>query len=270
MGRGRSVSGARVVLTGASSGIGATLAPMLAERGATVGLVARRADRLEEVLERCLAHSPGHRSFVVDLGDLAAAGAMVDEAWAALGGVDVLINNAAIPKRRTVTELTEDELDEVMRVNFFSPTRLTMALLPRWVDRGAGMVVNVSSLGGRLGIVHESAYCAAKFAMCGWSEAMAMDLVDSPVEVRLVIPGPIATEIWDHPDSDPPTYDGPLEPPEVVAEGIIAAIGGDTFEHYLPDLRSVVEFKTTDIDTYIEVAAHMGDASRDDASEAGA
>ena len=105
--------------------------------------------------------------------------------------------------------------------------------------------VNVSSLGGRLGIVHEAAYCAAKFALCGWAESMAMDLWDTGVDVRLVIPGPIDTEIWDQPGNDDPFYDGPLEPPEGVAAGIIAAIEGDTFEHYLPDLKGIAEFKTS-------------------------
>jgi short-subunit dehydrogenase len=249
--------GSTILVTGASSGIGAALAPMLAQRGATVGIVARRADRLQEVLERCREHCPASRSWAVDLGDLAAAARVTGSVWDAFGSVDVLINNAAIPKRRSVTELTVDEIDELMRVDFTSPVRMTMALLPRWLERDRGMVVNVSSLGGRLGIVHEAAYCAAKFALCGWSESMAMDLWDTGVDVRLVIPGPIATEIWDQPGNDAPLYGGPFESPESVAEGIIAAIEGDTFEHYLPDLKGVAEFKTSDIDTFLEGAAAM-------------
>ena len=70
-------------------------------------------------------------------------------------------------------------------------------------------------------------------------------------------PGAIDTEIWDQPDNERALYDGPLEPPEVVAEGIIAAIEGDTFEHYLPDLKPVVEFKTGDIDTFMVGLADM-------------
>jgi hypothetical protein len=71
----------------------------------------------------------------------------------------------------------------------------------------------------------------------------------------LIVPGPIDTDIWDRPDNDAPVYDGPLEPPEDVARGIIEAIEGDAFEHYLPDLRGVVEFKTTEIDTFLEGSA---------------
>jgi NAD(P)-dependent dehydrogenase (short-subunit alcohol dehydrogenase family) len=245
------VAGANVLVTGASSGIGASLAVMLAERGATVGLVGRRAAELDGVLARCQEHAPHSRRWIQDLGDLDAAERLAAEAWDAFGHLDVLVNNAAIPKRRHITDLTVDELDETMRVDFESPVRMTMALLPRWLERGTGSIVNVSSLGGRLGILHETAYCAAKFALCGWTEAMALDLWDTDIEVRLIIPGPIDTDIWDRPDNERAIYDGPKEPPSVVVEGIVTAIEGDTFEHYLPDLKSVAEFKTTDIDAFL-------------------
>ena len=249
------VAGANVLVTGASSGIGAALAELLAERGATVGLVARRADRLDEVLERCRAHAPASRRWVVDLDDPAAAETLAAEAWDAFGHLDVLVNNAAVPKRRAVQELTNDEVEHVLRVNLLSPVRLTLAVLPRMLERDAGSIVNVSSLGGRLGIVHEAAYCASKFGLCGWSESLALDLWDTGVDVRLIIPGPVDTEIWDQPDNDPPLYHGDLESPASVAEGIVAAIEGDAFEHYLPDLKDIAAFKTTDIDLFLAGAA---------------
>jgi short-subunit dehydrogenase len=112
-------------------------------------------------------------------------------------------------------------------------------------------------VGGRLGIYHEAAYSASKFALCGWSEALAVDLWSTGVDVRLILPGAIDTEIWDQPDNEAALYDGPLEPPEVVADGIIAAIEGEKFEHYLPDLKPVVEFKTGDIDTFMVGLADM-------------
>ena len=83
-----------------------------------------------------------------------------------------------------------------MRTNFMSPIRMNLAVLPLMLERGSGTIVNVASGGGRFGIVHESAYCAAKFAMTGWSEVAAMDLADTPIEVKLIQPGAIATEIW--------------------------------------------------------------------------
>jgi short-subunit dehydrogenase len=249
------IDGANILVTGASAGIGASLAPLLAERGATVGLVGSRVDRLDAVLAECRRFTPDSRSWVADLGDVDEAERLVLDAWDAFGHLDALVNNAAIPKRRDIRDLTLDDIDETMRVNFEAPVRMTMALLPRLLERDAGMIVNVSSLGGRLGILHEAAYCASKFALCGWSESMALDLWATGVEVRLIIPGPIDTDIWDRPDNEAAIYDGPKEPPESVAVGIIAAMEGSSFEHYLPDLKSIAEFKTADIDTFLQGSA---------------
>ncbi|OBH89033.1 SDR family oxidoreductase [Mycobacterium sp. E2733] len=247
----------RVLITGASSGLGAALARKLAARHAVVGLVARRRDRLEAVLADCRRASPESAMWVADLADTAALGDLAVRAWDALGGVDVLINNAAVPKRRPVTALAADEVEDVMRVNFFAPMRLTLALLPRMLARGSGLIVNVSSVGGRLGIIHESAYCASKFALCGWSEAMAVDLHGSGVSVKLIEPGPVDTEIWDQPGSEEPLYQGPKMAADAVADGIIAAMDGDGFEHYVPDLKAVVDAKNADLDAFIASAAGL-------------
>jgi short-subunit dehydrogenase len=251
---GMEIAGRSVLVTGASSGIGAALAPLLAERGARVGIVARRKDRLEEVLERCGSDA---RMWTADLGDLDGAVEVVREADEHFGGLDVLVNNAGMPKRRHVTALTPEEVEETMRVNYLSPVRMTLALLPGMLERGRGCIVNVTSLGGRLGIKHEAAYCASKYALTGFSESMHVDLFDTPVDVRLVLPGAIDTEIWDQPDNEDPIYDGPKETAESVAEGIVAAIEGDQFEHYLPDMKAIVEMKTTDVDGFLAGVASM-------------
>lgn len=251
------VEGSTILVTGASSGIGAALAPTLAERGATVGIVARRKDRLEEVLERCRAHAPGSRMWAHDLADVEGSVRLAEEAWDAFGHLDVVVHNAAIPKRRRIQHLTPEELDLTMRVNFLAPARMSMALLPRMLERGSGMNVFVSSLGGRLGIMHEAAYCAAKFALCGFSECLWLDLYGTGVETRLIIPGAIDTEIWDVPGDEPPLYEGPKEPPEVVARGIVAAIESDAFEHYVPDMKQIAEWKTAHIDEFLRGVAEQ-------------
>jgi short-subunit dehydrogenase len=252
-----SVAGKRVLITGASSGVGAALARALAKDGAVVGLIARRQDRLAAVLADCQKTSPDSMMWVADLADTDAVGPLAVDAWDELGWIDLLVNNAAIPKRRAVPALEPAEVEAVMRVNFFAPMRLTLAVLPMMLSQGAGMIVNVSSVGGRLGIIHESAYCASKFALCGWSESMAVDMHGTGISVKLIEPGPVDTEIWDQPDNDDPIYDGPKFSPDEVAVGIIAALGSDGFEHYVPDMKAVVDIKNADIDTYIAGAAGM-------------
>src|SRR5271167_341218 len=253
-------AGKRVLITGASSGLGAALASGLAAREAVVGLIARRRDRLAEVLADCRRSSPDSAMWVADLSDSSALGELALRAWDGLGGIDVLINNAAVPKRRVVTELRPDEVEDVMRVNFFAPMRMTLALLPRMLARGSGLVVNVSSVGGRLPIIHETAYCASKFALCGWSESMAVDLHGTGVSVKLIQPGPVDTEIWDQPGSQEPLYQGPKVAADEVADGIIAALGSDRFEHYVPGqmaLKEIVDARNADIDAFIAGVAAM-------------
>jgi short-subunit dehydrogenase len=251
------VAGKRVVITGASSGIGAALARRLAGRGAVVGLIARRPERLTEVLADCRRTSADSTMWVADLAETAMVGQLGLRAWDDLGGIDVLVNNAAMPKRQPVAALDPADVEAVMQVNFFAAVRLTLAVLPRMLNRGHGVIVNVSSVGGRLGIIHEAAYCASKFALCGWSESMAVDLHGTGVCVKLIEPGPVDTEIWDQPGSEEPLYQGPKVPADEVADGIIAALGSDRFEHYLPDMKAVVDAKNADLDAYIAGAAAM-------------
>jgi short-subunit dehydrogenase len=263
------IDGSHVLVTGASSGIGAALAPLLAERGATVGLVARREDRLRSVLASCREHAPDSRYWVADLADLDRAEQVAREAWDAFGKVDCLVNNAAIPKRTPVPRLTPAEVTKVMDVNFHAPVRMTLALLPRWLERDTGCVVNVSSLGGRIPIAHEAAYCASKYALCGWSEVMAVDLHGTGVEVKLMLPGPIDTEIWDLPENDPAPYDGPLVSARDCAEAILAGMEGDGFEYYVPAefpgggaQHDVVVHKTGDTTAFVAMMGALDRSSR--------
>ena len=246
-----SANGRTVLVTGASSGIGAAVARELAGRGDTVALVARRADRLDAVLAECVITSPRSKRWAADLSDPSDAAALALDIWDEFGGLDVVINNAAVPMRRHVNQLTMTEVERTMRINYLSPVAIALALLPRMLERGAGTIVNVSSLGGRLGITTEAAYSGSKFALAGWSESAAIDLDGSGVAVKLILPGAIDTEIWDRPDNDAPIYDGPKEPPESIAGAIVDAIDSEHFEHYLPDMKAVIEMKTTDIDTFI-------------------
>ncbi len=115
-----------------------------------------------------------------------------------------------------------------MRTNFTSPVRMNLQVLPKMLERGSGTIVNVASGGGRFGIAHESMYCASKFALTGWSEVAAADLADTPIEVKLIQPGAIATEIWDQREGELPGLPGAeFVTAEVCAAGIVAALETD-------------------------------------------
>ena len=264
------LEGSKILLTGASSGIGAALAPILAERGATVGIVARRANRLEEVLERCRKHTPDSRMWAADLSDLAGAEQLARTAWDDFGGLDAIVHNAAIPKRVHISRMTIDDVTETMDINFHSPTRMTLAVLPRMLERRSGTIVWVSSMGGRIPIANESAYNAAKYAMCGFAEAMYLDLGGSGVDIKLVMPGPIDTEIWDIPGNEPALMDIEKVPAADCAAGIADALAGDGFEYYVPPVypggigaKDLAVAKVTDCDNYLIGMADMARAMRD-------
>lgn len=263
------ISESNILITGASSGIGAELAPLLASQGATVGIVARRQDRLEAVLEKCRGYTPKSKLWVADLSDLAQAKKVVFDAHNYFDGVDCLVNNAAIPKVTSIDRLTTSDIESVMKVNFLSPVEMTLALLPHWLERGSGCVVNVSSLGGRVGIAHEAAYCSSKFALCGWSESMAIDLAGTGVEVKLILPGPIETEIWNLPDNETALYSGPLVPVSQCAASIAAAIEDEGFEFYCPPefpdggkQYDIVVGKASNIDQFIAAVGSMAISDR--------
>jgi short-subunit dehydrogenase len=243
--------GRTVLVTGASSGIGEAVAKELAIRGDTVALVARRKDRLDAVLAECRKTAPDSERWAADLSNPESAAELVLGIWDHYDRLDVIINNAAVPMRRHATRLTLAEVERTMTINYFSPVAIILAVLPRMLERRSGTIVNVSSLGGRLGIATEAAYSGSKFALAGWSESLALDLDRSGVSVKLILPGAIDTEIWDQPDNDAPLYEGPKVPPADIAAGIADAIDSDRFEHYLPDMKAVIEMKTSDIDTFM-------------------
>lgn len=149
-----------------------------------------------------------------------------------------------------------------MTINYFAPVRMTLALLPRMLERGTGTIVNVASVAGRVGTPREAAYSGSKFALSGFTEVLAVDLWDTPIEVRLVQPGPIDTPIWGLPDNEAASYSGPKFPPEDVAAACVAALRGDaTFETFVPaDFKGIAEFKAANIDTFMQGAASF-DAS---------
>jgi short-subunit dehydrogenase len=255
------LDGCRTLVTGASSGIGAGLAEALAERGAVVGICARRAELLSDVVGRCMKYSPDSRMWVVNLADINAVDQLAIDVMDAFGGVDLLINNAGIPKRRQVTALDIDTITAVMHVNYLSPIRLTMALLPQMLARGSGTIVNISSIAAKLSAPGEAAYDASKAALTAYSEAMAVDLWDSGVKVMVVYPGVIDTELFSLPDNDVPDLPIEAEPVSVAVDAILAGLDAGAAQVFVPEwFRGVIANKEKDVAAFLEgTASYMRD-----------
>lgn len=262
------LTGRRALVTGASSGIGAALAPALAERGATVCISARRADRLGEVLERCREHSPDSGSVIADLSDPADVDRLADAAVAALGGVDLLVNNAGMPLRRAVTELDPEVIEHVMNTNFFSASRLTLRLLPRLLEAPRADVVSISSIAAKLAAPGEAAYDASKAALSAFFEAMAVELFDTDVSVHLVYPGIVDTELFEIPGNDPlPETGVDALPPSAVVDAVLGLLDGGGLEAWVPEFFAEIHAgKVDNPDGFVSGAAEFRRATAGGAS----
>ena len=212
-----------VVVTGASSGIGAVTARAFAERGSVVVGVARREELLQKLARDCQLRSPASGYLAGDLGERPFAERVVDETVRRHGRLDILINNAAISKHKQFYHMTADEAEYVMRVNFLSCVWTTMAAIPHMLRQGGGTVVNISSFAAKVSPPRETMYAASKAAMNAFTEGLWNDLAGSNIHVSVINPGPIDTEIWLKED-EPVAYQGPKYPAQIVTDAIFEAI----------------------------------------------
>lgn len=200
----RPISGARVLLTGASSGIGRALALELARHGARLLLTARREERLAELVTEIRA-AGGDAEFVA--GDITAADLrqrLVERARTQFGELDLLINNAGIGGLGPFADADEARLRRIMEVNFFAPVELTRATLPLLRLGQRPMLVNVGSVLGHRAVPKKSEYCASKFALHGFSDSLRAELATHGVDVLLVSPSTTDSEFFDHVLADTP------------------------------------------------------------------
>lgn len=249
-------SGSRVLVTGASSGIGAALAVRLASEGAVLGLVGRDRNRLAAVHERCAAHTPDSQMWACDLADFEAVDDLATRAIDGLGRVDVLVNNAGVPKRKHVTQLDPETVEVIDRVNYLSPVRLTLRLLPHMLERGSGRIVMVSSVAATLSSPGEGAYDASKAALSVFSEAMAIDLWDLGVKVHIIYPGVVDTPLFAVPDNDPLSPEIEKITVDEFVDGMMAALRDDLVQAYIPQwFEDVAKRKAANVAGFLEGSA---------------
>jgi NAD(P)-dependent dehydrogenase (short-subunit alcohol dehydrogenase family) len=190
-----SLDGRVAVVTGGGRGIGRALSEGLAAAGAAVVDASRTLDACEEVAAAIRSAGGRARAVAADVAVAADRARLVDEAVAAFGRLDVLVNNAAVLKPHATEKVTEDELDAILAVDLKGPVFLSQAALPHLAASGHGSIVNISALGAFQPMAGIGAYCAVKAAMVNWTSTMAKEWTPRGVRVNAVVPGPVATDM---------------------------------------------------------------------------
>lgn len=188
-------NGKVAVITGAASGIGRALAVAFAQEGASVALSDVDMNGLAETLRMVEAAGGSGRTYQVDVGDRDAVFAFADEVKSAQGGADIVINNAGVAQVATVDELTMEDLEWVMKIDYWGMVYGTKAFLPQIEAKGGGYLANVSSIFGIISVPGQSAYNSAKFAIRGFTEALRHEMKGTSTHIACIHPGGVKTSI---------------------------------------------------------------------------
>jgi short-subunit dehydrogenase len=221
---------ARVLLTGASGGIGLAIASALCASGSRVLAVSRQRQPLGALIEQY----PQQLSWIAADLTLPADRIKVQDAAEVMGGINLLINAAGVNQFAMLEQLQEEEIDNMLAVNVTAPICLTRRLLPLLKQAESAMVVNVGSTYGSIGYPGYASYCATKFALRGFSEALRRELADTRIGVLYVAPratrtsmnSPAAQQLNDALKSS-------VDDPQIVAAAVIQAIANDKRDVYL-------------------------------------
>lgn len=223
-------SGRRVLITGASAGVGAAAARAFAAEGAELVLAARGAERLS-----ALARELGAVAVAADVAHPDQCRMLIEKAVETRGGLDILVNNAGCNHRGSLESVAEDDLAQIVNTNLRAPILLTRLALPH-LRAGGGAVVNVASIAGQVPLPHEATYSATKFGLRAFTYALAEELRDTDVTVSVVSPGPIATGfILEDPEEVPDiVFSQPMSTAEQVAALILDCAADGRTERSIP------------------------------------
>jgi len=222
--------GKRVLITGASRGIGVHIAERVTREGAELVLVARDADKLARVAERCRALGGKVEVVAADVSKAEDRARLVDAA----GELDVLINNAGVENTRRLADQTEAEVRAQIEINLVAPIELTRALLPGMIARGRGAVVNVSSMAGKGPTPFNSVYAATKYGLNGFSASLGVELHGTGVHVGVVCPGFVSDAgMWADSGAQAPAAFREVTP-EAVVRAVLKVIFGSVEELVTP------------------------------------
>lgn len=205
----------KVIVTGASRGIGRGIATYLAKEGFELGLLARSEDRLRDLQQEIVALDKHCHIQACNLRDERSTQAAVEALIGDLRGVDALINNAGVVIRKNIFELSSDEFREMVETNIHGMFYATRAVLPRMREQGRGHIINVSSVSGKVPLAGGSAYAATKFAVTGFTQSLLLEVRDHGIKVTTLYPGSVASRSQRHDPNEDDAWK--VQPEEVGA-----------------------------------------------------
>ena len=224
----------RILLTGATGGIGKHIALLLARKGANLALVGRDIAKLEALVKEITAKGGNASMIVADFEITGIASQLISQANDILGGIDILINNAAILDFIQFEDQTPERIAQMIQTNVTAPIQLTHAVLPQFKKANQGHYVMVGSILGSLGFPHYATYCASKFAVHGFSQALRRELADTNIGVTYVAPRTVSTPMNDAASlAMLAKTGGNLDEPEKVAAIVVNALEHEKQEVFI-------------------------------------
>jgi NAD(P)-dependent dehydrogenase (short-subunit alcohol dehydrogenase family) len=230
-------AGRKVLITGGSSGIGKALAFSLAEAGAEVSVVGKTQQGVDGAIDEFARSGLRVTSWACDLASEAATWQLAEDVVAQAGPPDILINNAGFATYRAFAQLEPAEISSLMAVNLLAPIRLTRGFVPHFLARGSGVIVNMSSIAGRIPLTPNMIYTTAKHGLVAWSECLRFELAGSGIQVNVICPGRVITPFFDHETfrvREQPREARHTVPLSLVVDRTLQAIIQNRFMTYIP------------------------------------